>query len=157
MAKKNKKKQRIRPLALCVFRRDDKIFVAEGYDAHLDQVFYRPIGGRIEFGESGHEAVIREVKEEINANVTEVKYLGMLENIFEYEGESGHEIVLVYDGGFVDDNFNDDQFSVIGKDAGEVLYEGRWMRLDAFRADDTPPLYPSGLLELLDAGGSPKN
>ena len=157
MAKKKKKKQRIRPLALCVFRRDDKIFVAKGYDAHLDQTFYRPIGGRIEFGERGHEAIIREVKEEINANVTEVKYLGMLENIFEYEGESGHEIVVVYDGRFVDENFNDNQFTVQGRDAGEVLYEGRWMRLDAFRADDTPPLYPNGLLELLDDGGSPKN
>ena len=34
---KRKKKRRIRPLALCVFRREDKIFVARGYDSHKDQ------------------------------------------------------------------------------------------------------------------------
>ena len=70
MAKKKQRKRRIRPLALCVFLRNDKIFVAKGYDAYEDTTFYRPIGGRIEFGERGHEAVIREVREEINAEVT---------------------------------------------------------------------------------------
>ena len=30
---KKKKKRRIRPLALCVFQREDKIFVARGFDS----------------------------------------------------------------------------------------------------------------------------
>ena len=81
MAKK-KKKRRIRPLALCVFRRGDKIMVARGHDAVKDQTFYRPIGGGINFGERGADAVIREVREELDAEVVDVVYLGAFENIF---------------------------------------------------------------------------
>jgi 8-oxo-dGTP pyrophosphatase MutT (NUDIX family) len=149
MSKKKKKKLRIRPLALCVFRRDDKIFVAEGYDSVTDKTFYRPIGGKIEFGEYGHETVIREVMEEISAEVVDVRYLGTLENIFVFDGKRGHEIVMIYDGRFVDDSLNDDEIVVRGTDDGEVLFDATWKMIDFFRADDAPPLYPNGLLELL--------
>ena len=151
MSKKTKKKQRIRPLALCVFRRDGKIFVARGYDSHLDQSFYRPIGGRIEFGERGHETVIREVKEELDAEVTNVRYLGLLENIFTYQGAAGHEIALIYDGRFTDPKYNQCDARISGKDSGEILYEARWMSPASFRDNSAPPLYPNGLLDLLDS------
>ncbi len=149
MAKK-KKKRRIRPLALCVFQREGKIFVSRGYDAHKDEVFYRPIGGRIEFGERGRDALEREVREEINAAVADLVYLGTLENIFTYEGKPHHEIVRIYDGAFCDPAMNHDDFSVTGVDNGKILYQASWERLDFFRADDAPPLYPGGLLDLLD-------
>ena len=84
---KRKKKKRIRPLALCVFRRGDKIFVSQGYNSRKDQTFFRPIGGKIEFGERAAEAVAREVQEEIGAEIADLKYLGTLENIFTYEGK----------------------------------------------------------------------
>ena len=154
MAKKKQRKRRIRPLALCVFLRDDKIFVAKGYDAYEDTTFYRPIGGRIEFGERGHEAVIREVREEIKVEITDLTYLGALENIFEYQGQTGHEIALIYDGRFVDERYNDDDIRMKGEDKGEILYEGSWMRLDSFRGEAAPPLYPAGLLKLLDKADS---
>ena len=150
MAKKMKKR-RIRPLALCVFQREGKIFVSRGYDAHKDESFYRPIGGRIEFGERGRDALAREVREEINAAVADLVYLGTLENIFTYEGKPQHEIVMIYDGAFCDPAMNLDDFSVTGVDNGKILYQASWKRLDFFRADDAPPLYPAGLLDLLDA------
>ena len=53
-----------------------------------DETFYRPIGGRIEFGERGAETVAREIREEINAEVANLVYLGALENIFTYESKS---------------------------------------------------------------------
>ena len=37
-----------------------------------------------------------------------------------------------------------------GKDSGEILYEARWMSLASFRDNSAPPLYPNGLLDLLD-------
>ena len=152
---KKRKKRRIRPLALCVFRRGDKIFVARGHDAHKDEAFYRPIGGRIEFGERGAEAVAREVREEIDADVTDLVYLGTLENIFRYEGKRHHEIVMIYDGAFCDPAMNRDDFTVTGVDNGESLYQASWMRLDFFRAQNAPPLYPAGLLQLLDSAARP--
>lgn len=151
---KKKKKRRIRPLALCVFRRDEKIFVARGYDSHTDETFYRPIGGRIEFGERGAETVAREVREEIDAEVADLIYLGALENIFAYEGKPHHEIIMIYDGRFCDPAMNLDDFTVTGVDDGEILYQGGWKRLECFRAEDAPPLYPDGLLDLLDAAAS---
>jgi len=153
---KRKKKRRIRPLALCVFRREDKIFVARGYDSHKDQTFYRPIGGRIEFGERGSDAASREVREEIDAEVVDLAYLGALENIFTYEGEPHHEIILIYDGRFSDPALNLDESTVLGRDDGDVLYEGSWKTLAFFRGAGTPPLYPDGLLDLLGAWQAPR-
>ncbi len=150
MAKK-KKKRRIRPLALCLCRRGDKILVARGYDAVKDQTFYRPIGGGISFGERGAEAVIREVREELGAEVVDVVYLGAFENIFSYEGKAGHEIILVFDGRFTDPALNDDDALLEGADDDEMLYQASWKSLDFFRAKDAPPLYPAGLLDLLDS------
>lgn len=149
--RKKRKKRRIRPLALCVFSRDEKIFVAQGYDAHADQIFYRPIGGRIEFGERGREAVAREVYEELRAEASDIVYLGALENIFTFEGRARHEIALIFDGSFQDPALNQDDAAVQGMDDGEILYEGSWKSLDFFRAGGAPPLYPPGLLDMLDA------
>ena len=154
MAKKTKKKKkRIRPLALCVFRRADKIFVSrvDTTPHKADQTFYRPIGGRIEFGEPGAQTVIREVKEELGATVVDVVYLGALENIFSYEGKAGHEIVLLFDGRFTDPSLNQDDVKVAGTDGAEHLYEASWKALSFFQSEGAPPLYPLGLLELLAA------
>lgn len=151
---KKKKKHRIRPLALCVFQRDDKIFVSRGFDSHKGETFYRPIGGRIEFGERGAETVAREVREEINAEVANITYLGALENIFTYEGKPRHEIIMIFDGCFTDPAMNQDDVAVTGTDKGVVLYQGSWKRLDFFRGDGAPPLYPAGLLDLLDVHAS---
>ncbi|MEO5951958.1 MAG: NUDIX domain-containing protein, partial [Chloroflexia bacterium] len=96
------KEKRIRATALGIFRRGDEIFVAKGYDPNKDQYFYRPLGGGIEFGERGEEAIIREMREETGLELTNVLYLGICENIFTYLGEPGHEIVLLYEANFAD-------------------------------------------------------
>ena len=132
------------------------IFVSRGYDAHKDQVFYRPIGGRIEFGERGRDAVAREVMEELGAAITDIRYLGALENIFSYAGGRGHEIVLIYDGRFIDAALSRDDFRGRGMDGADILYEARWHKIDYFRGAAAPPLYPRGLLELLDAAAGEK-
>lgn len=151
MAKRSKRKPRIRPLALCIFRRGELILVARGHDKSSGQTFYRPIGGKIEFGEPASKTIAREVMEELGAEVADIAYLGALENIFTYESKPGHEIMLIFDGRFVDESLNRDDALLIGEDDDEVLYEASWQRLDAFRSEDSPPLYPAGLLELIDA------
>jgi 8-oxo-dGTP pyrophosphatase MutT (NUDIX family) len=60
---------RIRPLAICVFRNEDRILVNEGYDPVKQEAFYRPLGGGIEFGESSMDTVCRELMEELNVDV----------------------------------------------------------------------------------------
>jgi 8-oxo-dGTP pyrophosphatase MutT (NUDIX family) len=141
---------KIRPLAICIFRRGDRIFAAEGYDEVKGQTFYRPLGGKIEFGEHSAQTIVRELREEIGAEATALRYLGTLENIFTYNGQPGHEIVLVYDGAFVDPAMYKVDALEGREDDGDLLFIARWMPLDAFRGDDAPPLYPDGLLDLID-------
>jgi ADP-ribose pyrophosphatase YjhB (NUDIX family) len=88
----------IRPLAICIFRNGDQIFVGEGYDPVKRETFYRPLGGEIEFGELTEETIHRELREEVGAEAASVQYLFTLENIFTFNGEPGHEIVMVFDG-----------------------------------------------------------
>lgn len=148
MSKKKKKKRgKVRPLAICLFRHGDHILAAEGYDDVKQETFYRPLGGGIEFGEYGHQTIARELLEEINEAVTDVRYLGTLENIFTYNGQPGHEIVLIYDGAFVDQAVYERE-AIDGEDAGEQLFTARWLTLDFFQHGDAP-LYPDGLLALL--------
>jgi 8-oxo-dGTP pyrophosphatase MutT (NUDIX family) len=83
-------------------RDGDRLLVYEGYDSVKDERFYRPLGGGIEFGELGAEAVAREVREELGATVSDVRFLGVLESVFTYAGEPGHELVLMYEVALAD-------------------------------------------------------
>jgi 8-oxo-dGTP pyrophosphatase MutT (NUDIX family) len=139
---------KIRPLAICVFRHEDRIFAAEGYDPIKQQKFYRPLGGKIEFGEYGHQTVIRELEEEIHQPVKDLRYLGTLENIFTYNGQTGHEIVLIYDGAFVDESMYTRESVEGWEDDDNLLFVAYWKTLDFFQRGEAP-LYPTGLVDLL--------
>ena len=75
--------KKIRPVALLIAIKNNKILVIDGHDYYKHKNFYRLIGGGIEFGETGAQAIKREVREEINAEIKNIKYLGLIENIFE--------------------------------------------------------------------------
>jgi 8-oxo-dGTP pyrophosphatase MutT (NUDIX family) len=139
----------IRPIAICIFRREDQILVAEWRDPGEDHNFYRPLGGAIEFGERGQQTVARELMEELGAEVANLRYLAALENIFIHNGQQGHEIVLLYEGNLVD-RFLYEVEAIDGHDDGDVALRAVWKRLDSF--GPSAPLYPDGLLELLKAG-----
>jgi 8-oxo-dGTP pyrophosphatase MutT (NUDIX family) len=93
---------RIRPISVCLFHHENRVLVSQGFDTVKQNYYYRPLGGGIEYGESSQEAVIREIREELGVEIENVRLLGVLENIFIYEGRQGHEIVFVFDAEFVD-------------------------------------------------------
>lgn len=95
----------IRPIVICVFRKNDSILVAEGVDPGTGNYYYRPVGGGIEYGERSSDALIREMKEELDAEICNLHLLGTIENIFTFNGDLGHEMVQVYDAEFVDIGF----------------------------------------------------
>ena len=142
------KRNKIRPLAICVFRNNNRILVAEGYDPVKKDTFYRPLGGGIEFGEKSEDTVRRELMEEINAEVGDVWYLGTLENIFVFNGTPGHEIVQVFDGVLKESGLYD-QTVIVGKEAEiDESFTAIWKNIDEF-GEGKSILYPTGLLELL--------
>ncbi len=139
------REEKIRPIAICVCLHDGRILVAEGQDRKKGQTFYRPLGGTIEFGERGEETVRREFREEIGADLTEIRYLGMLENIFTYEGRRGHEVVLVYDGKLSDHSLYERE--IMDGDELGTPFRAVWKRLEEFAPGQ--PVYPDGLLDLI--------
>lgn len=138
---------RIRPIALCVFRKNDRILVFEGYDSVKGETFYRPLGGGIEFGESGEAAVRREIMEELHSEIEELKHLGYLENIFIHNGRMGHEIIMVYDGVAKESKLYEQAEMKVTEANGEVV-RAMWKSLDEF-GEGKFILYPTGLLEML--------
>ncbi|MBU1750352.1 MAG: NUDIX hydrolase [Chloroflexi bacterium] len=141
------KPNQIRAIAICVFRDDDRLLLAEWQDPLTGETFYRPLGGGIEFGELSTECIVREIREEIGVEVTDLTYLATIENVFTYNNQPGHEIVLVYEACLADPTLYQVE-SVIGDDNGSELVVV-WKSIDHFRAGQSP-LYPTGLLELLD-------
>lgn len=136
----------IRVIALCVFRRDGRILVFEGYDSVKHTHFFRPLGGGIEPNETSHTAVAREIKEELDLEATDFVLLGVLENIFTLDGLPKHEIVFVYDGRFVDETVYA-RPELHGFEANGAPLRATWRTLDSF--DDDHRLVPEGLHELL--------
>lgn len=143
---------RIRPIAIGIIRCKDRILVCEAHDRVKRETFYRALGGGIEFGELGEAALAREFHEELGAEIRNTRYLGMLENIFTFEGKPGHEIVLVYEADFADASLYSSEELIAHEESGAAL-RVRWMPLDHFSAG-AAPLYPTGLLRLLTTAAS---
>lgn len=137
----------IRPKAVCVVRRGGEILVSAAADSVKGETFYGPLGGGIEFGERADDAVRREIREELGAELAETRLLGVLENLFVYEGRPGHEIVFVFLGRLADASlYARDELRWTESDGTEWI--ARWHPLDFF-SPGGPPLYPEGLMELL--------
>lgn len=140
----------VRPIAICIFSHNGRILAAEYSDPVKRQPFYRPLGGTIEFGEYSAATIAREMAEELGVAVSDLRYLGTLENVFTYNGQTGHEIVMVYDGAFIDRTLYEQPVLDGVEDSGGTI-RAVWVRLADCRAPGAPPLYPTGLLELLEA------
>jgi len=139
----------IRPIVICVIRDGERIFVSEDTDPINGKVFYRPLGGGIERGERSADAVVRELREEIGAEVIDLRVLGTIENIFTFNGKLGHEIVVVYEAQFAARSLYERE-RIDGWDGvdNKQPLVALWKPLQYF-ADGYAPLYPDGLFELL--------
>lgn len=141
--------QAIRVKALGLMIESGHLFAADvpGDSGALKGV--RPLGGSIEFGEGREEALRREFREELQAEIEILGPFACFENIYVHEGANGHEIVFVA------------PIRLIGRpiplgavvefaEADGTLCRARWHSLDALRRG-VPALYPDGLLDHLRA------
>lgn len=137
----------IRAKAICIFRDGRRILVRDAFDPTKNELFYCPPGGGIEFGESSEEALRREIREELGTEIENPRLLGVLENIFIFNGEKGHEIVFIYDAQLVKRSLYDvDQFK--GCESNSETFNAIWLDIDSI-GPQTPPVYPNGILDLL--------
>ncbi|MEJ2801476.1 NUDIX hydrolase [Comamonadaceae bacterium PP-2] len=136
----------IRAKALCIFSHHGKILVSEAVDPAGGTRFCRPLGGSIEFGETSARGIVREIREELDAEIVDLRLIGTLENIFTYQGELGHEIVQVYDAAFADRSFYG-RASISGVESNGQSFSAFW--LDPAELAPDCLLVPDGLLQLL--------
>jgi ADP-ribose pyrophosphatase YjhB (NUDIX family) len=135
----------IRLIACAVIRAGDRILVWDDLNPDTGEVVAVPLAGGVEFGETGEAAIRRELLEEIGAAAGAVRYLGTLEDIFEWNGQARHEVHLVYDVALADGRVAQLEEIEVSDD-GEC-YVARWRPLGEFR--DGARLVPSGLLGLI--------
>jgi len=147
----------IRATALgCFLRNGNELLVMHGYDAVKPEIFYRFLGGGIEFGETGEGALRREIREELQQEIRIVCHLGYFENIFEHEGKPHHEIKQVFLTEFIDPAvYRREKFEVTENYEGRANPIASWMPASEFRSGGKI-LYPAEVLDALD-GRSQKN
>ena len=136
----------IRVLALGIIKKGDRTFISEGYDPIKQQTFYRAMGGGVDFGETSFEALKREFKEEIQAELTNIHYLGCIENLFTFNGKQGHEILQVYQCDFVDPKFYELENLVFAE--GERQKTALWVEISRFKSGELK-LVPEQFFEYL--------
>lgn len=138
----------IRPVALGAVRRDDQLLVEEALDPESG-VFYRLFGGGVEFGEHSRDAVAREFDEELGVEFQVEKSVGTFERVFEFDGETGHEIWRVYAGELVEDwPYQEDAFEFYEPDLDERC-TARWLSMETLRDEVT--FYSPTVLDALES------
>jgi ADP-ribose pyrophosphatase YjhB (NUDIX family) len=129
--------------AMAVIRRpnDGALLVSEGATSS-GELFHRPLGGHVEFGEYALETVQREFREEIGQELTPVRLARVLENIVEWDGVTQHEIVFVFAAAFADE--------AAYEIAEQAVRDTRDNTRVIWRPPGTasPPLYPVGVADI---------
>ncbi len=124
----------IRVIALGLIRDDERIFISEGYDPVKQDTFYRALGGGVDFGETSLEALQREFQEEIQAELTNIRYLCCIENLFTFNGKPGHEIIQLYQCDFVDPKLYQIERTVFAE--GDRQKPALWVEINRFKSGE---------------------
>jgi ADP-ribose pyrophosphatase YjhB (NUDIX family) len=140
----NNLEKAIRPIVLALIRNKNKLLVFQGRDNVKEQIFFRLLGGGIEFGEKSDESLRREMKEELNAEIKNLNFVKTLENIFNYEGKDYHELVFIYAAEFVDDKFyNLNEIDILdSKNKNKAI----WVDIDRLKNSN---FFPEGIKEII--------
>lgn len=126
--------EQIRVLALGLIRDRDRVFRSEGYDSDQQRTFYRAMGGGVNFGETSRAALEREFQEEIQAALTNIRYLGCLENLFIFNEQPGHELIQLYECDFADPKFY--QLDQLVFAEGKRQKMARWVEVEGLTAGE---------------------
>jgi len=105
------------------------LLAAEIYNDQREVKGIRPLGGRVEFGET-REGAWR-----------------MFENIYDHEGERGHEYLLCANVGLVNHDLYQQELLVFSEDSGDEV-AARWFTVKDCK-DGTVSLFPDGLVDFL--------
>jgi ADP-ribose pyrophosphatase YjhB (NUDIX family) len=133
---------------LVFLRADDRVLVSEMRHP-VDGRWYRPPGGGIEFGETSEEAARRELREELGVAADDLELLGVREELFVLSDGPYHEIEFIFETRLAPRALQAlDGVRIVEAD-GDVEI-ARVVDVADLRAGRFQPLYPTGVVELLD-------
>lgn len=130
--------------------REGRLLAAEVRDSRGQVVGVRPLGGTVEFGESSEAAVRREFLEELGFDIGILSGPTVLENIYVFEGESGHEVFFIFVVDFAPDKLSPGD-TIVYHESDGTSGIARWYDLDDLDRPAHPSLFPQGLRALLTA------
>lgn len=139
---------KIKVKSFAYFENEERIFLFEFQDEKSGEFIYRPIGGTIEFGEHADTALSREVKEELNAEIVVHPNPRIIESIFTFENQQGHEIVFIFDCLFKDNSYYELKEYEIVESNGEKLKAYWYLKSDFISGKKR--LVPEKLIEWIN-------
>ncbi len=80
-------------IGVIILNQEGKILVGKRKGAHAQ--FYSIPGGHLNFGETFEDAAIREIKEETNLDLEDVKVIGVTNNMETFRKEGKHYVSIV--------------------------------------------------------------
>ena len=134
------REEKIRIKAMCLFHKDGKVLVSKGFDKVKNENFYRVLGGSVNFFETGEAGVRREIQEELLSEIENLKLIDVIENLFTYEGNKGHEIVFLYHGDLAREELYTQNSIHIVEDTYE--FDAEWIAINDVLSGKIP-LYPA--------------
>ncbi|AGX04433.1 hypothetical protein N288_12640 [Bacillus infantis NRRL B-14911] len=135
---------RPRANTLGIIYKDGRILAEKlsGKHSKGEGVFYRPLGGTIELGETSIDALKREFMEEIGAEINIVNYIACLENIYSINGITRHELTQLYEAELVNESLYEKESIPVNENGRKS--EAKWIPVISF-IDEREVLFPAGL------------
>ena len=88
-----------------LFVSEGRLLASPGFDHVRQTPHFRLLGGQVEFGERSEETLMREMREELGAEVEVQELLEVVQNVYFFNGKHGHEIAFIHRARFLDDAF----------------------------------------------------
>ncbi len=131
----------VKVIGVAVYR--GRLLAAEILDDSGSVKGVRPLGGRIERGESREDALHREFDEELGCAISLHGAWRVYENIYMHHGKVGHEYLFARNIQLLDTSLHQQEHIVFSEDGGMEV-SARWYDLKLLELG-SPELFPPAL------------
>jgi 8-oxo-dGTP diphosphatase len=106
-----------------IIRKEGKYLIAQRkHDSLLEPDKWEFPGGKVDFGESPEDCIVREIKEEHDITIKVDHLLGINSNLYQKEGKTYHVILVAYLAEYVQ-----------GKLKNLACQDSKWITKDQFK------------------------